>query len=168
MAVRELLPFSRSSVPILRGEHPIRTFQEEMNRMFDDFFGEPSWPTSLWRRTPEASFAVTPPLDVAENEKEFIVSAEVPGMESGDVQITMADGYVTIKGEKKQEEEEEREGYFRKERSYGSFQRVIALPDAANLDKAEAVISKGVLTIHIPKKAGAQTKERKLEIRQAA
>lgn len=169
MSVRDLLPFGSSSVPVSRGANPIVSFQDEMNKLFNDFFGDASLP-SWWRGSDagSAAFAVSPALDVAESDKEFRVTAEVPGMEIKDVQINIADGYVTIKGEKKQEEKEEREGYFRQERSYGSFQRVIALPDNANFDKADASMKNGVLTIVVPKKAGAQSKERKLEIKQAA
>jgi HSP20 family protein len=165
MSLRELLPFSGASVPVIRGGNPIATFQDEVNKLFNDFFGDvslPRWATS------EPSFSMTPAMDVIENEKNYQVVAELPGMDIRDVQLTIADGYVTLKGEKKQEEKEEREGYYRQERSYGAFQRVVALPDTANFDKAEAVMKNGILTITLPKKAGAQSKERKLEIKQAA
>lgn len=166
MTVRDLLPFGRS-VQVRRGANPIVGFQDEMNKLFSDFFGEMSLPS--WSRlNAEPAFAISPAIDVTENDKEFRVSCELPGMEPKDVQITTSEGYVTIKGEKKQEEKEEREDYFRQERSYGSFQRVVALPDNANLDKAEANFKHGVLTLSVPKKAGAQSKERKIEIKQAA
>lgn len=168
MSVRDLLPFSKTSVPVSRGVNPIVSFQDEMNKLFNDFFGEASLP-SWWRGSDNGSaFSLSPALDVSENDKEFKITAEIPGMDIKDVQINIADGYVTIKGEKKQEQKEEREGYFRQERSYGSFQRVVALPDNANFDKADASMKSGVLTIAVPKKAGAQSKERKLEIKQAA
>lgn len=166
MTVRDLLPFGKN-VPVSRGSNPIVAFQDEVNKLFNDFFGELSFPS--WSRlAAEPSFTVSPAMDVTENDKEFKVTAELPGMDVKDVQITAADGYLTIKGEKKAEKKEEREGYFRQERSYGSFQRVVALPDTANFDKAEANFKNGVLTLSIPKKAGAQSKERKIEIKQAA
>lgn len=90
MTVRDLLPFGRSSVPILRGVHPIRAFQEEMNHLFDDFFGESSWPSlpSSWlRRTPEPAFAISPPLDVAENDKAFTISTRAASGIAGFEQI---------------------------------------------------------------------------------
>lgn len=167
MTVRDLLPFGKSSVPVTRGSNPIVAFQDEVNKLFGDFFGELSLPN--WARASSGSaFAISPATDVSENDKEFKVTAELPGMDAKDVQITAADGYLTIKGEKKEEKKEEREGYFRQERSYGSFQRVIALPDIANFDKAEANFKNGVLTLAVPKKAGAQSKERKIEVKQAA
>jgi HSP20 family protein len=169
MTTRDLLPFSRTSVPVTRGANPIVAFQDEVNQLFNDFFGEvslPSWLRS--ERRGSVALTVNPAMDVTENDKEYKVTAELPGMDIKDVQITAADGYLTIKGEKKQESKEEREGYFRQERSYGSFQRVVALPDSANFDKAEANFKNGVLTLSVPKKAGAQSKERKIEIKQAA
>ncbi|MFA6920726.1 MAG: Hsp20/alpha crystallin family protein [Gallionella sp.] len=163
MTTRDLLPFGKKSVSVTKGGNPIIAFQDEVNKLFHDFFGDVSLPS--WFRNAEA---VSPAMDVAENEKEFKVTAELPGLDAKNVHITAADGYVTIKGEKKQEEKEERAGYFRQERSYGSFQRVVSLPDTANFDKAEASFKNGVLTLSIPKKAGAQSKERTIEVKQAA
>lgn len=170
MTVRELLHLGKS-VPVGRGSNPIAAFQDEMNKLFSDFFGDVSLPS--WLRRDDAAarnaiWAVNPAVDITENDKEFKITAELPGIDAKDVQISASEGYVTIKGEKKQENKEERDGYFRQERSYGSFQRVVALPENANLDKAEANYKNGVLTLCVPKKAGAQTKERKIEIRQAA
>lgn len=169
MTVRELLHLGKN-VPVSRGSNPIVAFQDEMNKLFSDFFGDISLPS--WFRGREAAgesiWAVSPAMDVVENDKEFKVTAELPGMDAKDVQINASEGYVTINGEKKQESKEEREGYFRRERSYGSFQRVVALPDTANLDKAEANFKNGVLTLSVPKKAGAQSKGRKIEVKQAA
>jgi HSP20 family protein len=167
MTVRDFLPFGKASVPVTQGANPIRTFQDEVNQLFGEFFGDLSFPH--WGRSVESlALAVRPAIDMSENEKGYSLSLELPGMEVRDVQITVADGYVTVKGEKKQEKKEEKEGYFRQERSYGAFQRVIALPENAHLDKAEAQMKNGVLAITIPKKAGAQAKERTLEIRQVA
>lgn len=165
MSIREMSHVSKNKVPVARGLNPVMAFQDEMNKLFSDFFGEMHLPA--WFRDREAA-AVSPAMDVTENDKEFKIAAELPGMDAKDVQIYTVEGYVTIKGEKKQEHKEERKGYFRQERSYGSFQRVIALPDTANLDKAEAVFKNGVLTLTIAKKPGAQSKERKIEIKQVA
>lgn len=166
MSIRELLPFGGTSVPVTHGGNPIASFQDEVNKLFHDFFGEMSFPR--WHNSSAPGLAMCPAMDVTENDKNYQVTAELPGMDIKDIQLTIADGYVTIKGEKKQEKKEDLEGYSRRERSYGSFQRVISLPDTANFDKAEAVMKNGVLTITLPKNAGAQAKERKLEIKQAA
>lgn len=166
MTVRDLLPFGKTSVPVNRGVNPIISFQEEMNRLFHDFFGEMSMPSLLRGR--ESALSIYPAVDVSENDKGFTITAELPGLDAQDIQVDAAEGYLTIKGEKRQEEKEEREGYFRQERSYGAFQRIVAMPDTAHLDKAEASYKNGVLTLSIPKKAGTQNKTHKIEIKQAA
>lgn len=155
-------------IAVRSGASPIQEFQNEMNNLFQNFFGETL--PHLWRTSETyMPFGVCPATDVAETDKEFKVTAELPGMEAKDIAVTLSEGYVTIKGKKEEEEEEERNGYFRQERSFGEFQRVIALPqNIANMEKAEANVSKGVLTVRIPKKAEAQFKTRKLDIKQAA
>ncbi len=166
MAMRTLLNISRPSVPVEKGGNPILTFQDEVNKLFSDFFGEVSAP--VWQRASQEAVVLTPAIDVSETDKEYRITTELPGLDVGDVQITAADGYVTIRGEKKAEKKEEKEGYFRRERTYGAFQRVIALPDTADLEHAEAKMDKGVLTLSIAKKAAAQSKERRIEIKKAA
>lgn len=164
MSVRDLMPFSRTSVPISRESNPMMAFQDEMNRLFSDFFGEtflPSW----WRGTIAPSLSFSPAIDISKGEKELRITAEIPGLDSKDVHISAADGYITIKGEKSQESKEEQDGYVRQERSFGSFHRTIPLPDTADTDKAEASFKNGVLTLHIPNKAGAASKQRKIEIK---
>lgn len=155
-------------VSVKKGPSPIEAFQEEVNSLFRNFFGET---LPHWYRASETfmPFGVCPATDIAETDKDIRITAEIPGLEAKDISVTVSDGYVTIKGEKKEERKEERNGFFRQERSYGEFQRVLPLPhELANTDKAEASVTKGVLTITVPKKAGAQSKSRKLEIKQAA
>lgn len=168
MPIRDLLSFNRS-IPVTRGPNPIIGFQDEMNKLFADFFGDLSFPS--WDRTAmpqEASFMVIPAIDVRESDKEIKITAELPGMELEDLHITSSESFITLRGEKKQEETKEQTGYFRQERCYGSFQRVIALPATANCDKADASFKNGVLTLSIPKKEGAHSKERTIQIKKAA
>lgn len=169
MTVRDILPFGRGQVTVNKGGNPIGIFQGEMNRLFEDFFGE-SLPAAWIGRSAVSApaFSFSPAIDVKDTEKEVKIIAELPGIDSKDVSVSVADGYVTIKGEKKLESEEKKEGYYRQERSYGSFQRVVALPENANLDKAEASVKNGVLTVSVPKKADSQGKSRTLEIKPAA
>lgn len=117
---------------------------------------------------PGAFPTASPAVDLVEHDEDFTISAEVSGLDPQDVQVMVADGYVTIKGEKKKEDREEEAEYFRQERTYGSFQRILALPNSADFDKAEASISKGILTILIPKKANVKSKERKINITETA
>jgi HSP20 family protein len=156
-------------VAVKNGASPIQAFQNEVNKLFGDFFGEtlPHW----WRASETCMpFGVCPATDIVETDKDFKVTAELPGLDAKDIAVTVSDGYVTIRGEKKEESGEEKNGYFRQERSYGEFQRIVALPPhLANMEKAEANMSKGLLTVTVPKKASTQsTATRKLEVRQAA
>lgn len=162
----------QSPVPVKKGyfdsgriSNPIVALQHEVNKLFNSFFSDAL--PSLWHSS-ERIFNISPATDVAETDKEIRVSVELPGMEAKDVSVTISHDRVTISGKKSEEKKEEKNGYFRQERSYGEFQRVIALPDTIESDKADASINKGVLTISIPKQEGAQTKSRKLDVKQAA
>jgi len=108
-----------------------------------------------------------PKVDVKDEDKDIIVSAELPGMDQKDIDVTVTNDSVRISGEKKQEEEEEKKGYYRHETSYGSFERVIDLPAEVDESKAEAEFSKGVLTIKLPKSEEAQAKHKKIKIKSA-
>jgi HSP20 family protein len=105
-------------------------------------------------------------MDVSETEKEIEITAELPGLEEKDVQLNVADNLLTIRGEKKSHREEKEKDYRLVERSYGSFQRTIELPNGVNPDSIQATISKGVLKVVVPKPAPAQTK--KIAVKTAA
>lgn len=165
MAIRNLPTANRQSSSAPARSSSFGSINDEMNELFSSFFGR-SLP-SLWNRQESLSTNVTSPaLDVSENEKEIRISAELPGIESKDVDVDIADNFITIRGEKRDERKEEKEGYYRRERSYGSFQRSVALPEYADTEKAEADMKNGVLTITVPKKQEAQKQSRKLEIKQ--
>ena len=107
-----------------------------------------------------------PSMDVVETEKEFEITAELPGLEEKDVQVNVADNVLTIKGEKKAEKEEKDKNYRMFERSYGSFYRTLDLPSGINPDNIKAALSNGVLKVTVPKPAPAQVK--KVEVKAAA
>jgi HSP20 family protein len=138
--------------------------RDEMDRMFERF--DADWPRlpSLLRRSGGVSLVV-PELDVRENGKAFVIEAELPGVEEKDVTVTLANGLLTIKGEKKDEREEKGETYYRAERSFGSFERSLRLPDTIDDSRVEARFEKGVLKITAPKRPEAVKAERKIEIR---
>ena len=166
MTIRTILPFRKSSGLTSSGD-PISTLQGEVNRLFDDFFGDlppRGWLSRNGWASP-STFAFNPSIDVKENEKEIKVIVEVPGIDAKEIHLSYADGHMTIKGEKKSEHKEEKEGYYRQECSYGSFQRVIQLPESANFDKAEANVKNGVLMVQIPKKTEPQSKAKVLEVK---
>lgn len=139
---------------------PFQSFRTEMDRLFDDFLGLPTL-----RQSFPAAQVITPALDVKETEKELVVKAELPGIDEKDVNLTLDNGILSIRGEKKSERKDERENYHLIERSYGSFQRSIRLPETIDEDKVEAHFDKGVLTITLPKRPEAVKQQKKIEIK---
>jgi HSP20 family protein len=137
-----------------------------MDRLFDSFLGGVPSLTGFGRGFPEAQ-VMTPTLDVKENEKEITVKADLPGMDEKDINLTIHNGVLSLRGEKKSEHTDERENYHVMERSYGSFQRSIRLPDTIDEDKAEARFDKGVLTITLPKRPETVSAQKKIEIKGA-
>ena len=110
---------------------------------------------------------MTPTLDVKENEKEIVVKADLPGMDEKDINLTIHNGVLSLRGEKKSEHTDQRDNYHVMERSYGSFQRSIRLPETIDEDKAEARFDKGVLTITLPKRPEMVGAQKKIEIKGA-
>jgi HSP20 family protein len=140
------------------------TMRDEMDRVFERF--EHGWPRlpTLFRR--DGAITV-PELDVRESAGAIVVEAELPGVDEKDVTVSLANGVLTIKGEKKHETEEKGENYHVTERSFGSFERAIRLPDTIDEGKVEAKFEKGVLKVTAAKKPEAVKAERKIEINKA-
>jgi HSP20 family protein len=153
--MKSLLPFGFTSD---RKElSPFTSLQREMDRLFGDFskrFDEPFTSNTF------------PKLDIAETEGEIKVTAELPGIEEKDLDVTLRNDVLTIKGEKKAEREEKEKNYHLVERSYGSFTRSIQLPPGLDANKVKASMDKGVLTVTMPKPAAAQPQ--KIDIKPAA
>ena len=142
-----------------RPTRDLTNIREEMNRLFDDFFT--GWPERR-RGLLEGEWA--PSIDVAETEEDVVVTAELPGVKQENVDITIADDVLTLKGEKKEEKEVKKKNYHRIERSYGSFQRSISLPTGVQTDKAKAKYKDGVLQVTIPKAEEAKPKQIKINV----
>jgi HSP20 family protein len=141
-----------------------QSLRSEMDRLFDNFFG--GFPSlANLRQTLPAAQGLTPALDVKETEKELVVKADLPGIDEKDIQLTIQDGVLSLRGEKKTERKDERDNYYVMERSYGSFQRSIRLPETVNDEKAEARFDKGVLTITLPKRPEMVKAQKKIEIK---
>jgi HSP20 family protein len=138
---------------------PLSHLRNQINRVFNDFFGE-SWLTP--RREMAAGF--WPQVDVTETDKEIKVSADIPGVEPKDIDVSVEDGMLIIKGEKKYEREEKEKGQYRMERSYGSFERAIELPAEVDESKAKAEFKKGVLRLTLPKRPGAPSRRKKIPV----
>lgn len=152
-----------------KSSQPIDVFdamRHEMNRLFDRFDqGFPSLPSLFGSGGSGGGFGLD--LDVRDDGKSMVIEAELPGVAEKDVSVTLANGVLTISGEKKNEREEKKDNYYLSERSYGSFRRSVRLPDTIDESKIEAKFDKGVLHITAPKKPEAATAERKIDIRGA-
>ncbi len=136
----------RAGLPAWRAEHPLRWLREEMDALFDRFFGrwpaawEPGWaPERFWD------------VDVEEADNEIVVRAEAPGFEPKDFNIHISGNTLTIRAEHKEEAEEKEEGYRRWEQRFGQFQQSIPLSTAVDTDKVEARYHSGVLEVHLPR-----------------
>ena len=140
-------------LPFRKSGHPLDGFKREMDRVFEDFF-------SGWGAR-KGEFI--PPVDVHETESDVVVTMEVPGLSANEIDISVSNDVITVRGEKKSEHEEKGGGYHVVERSYGRFQRSVPLPTAVVSDKAEAKCQDGVLTVSLPK--AEQAKARRIEIK---
>lgn len=127
-------------------------FQDEINRMFGDFFDRGT-------RNIEDAGVWLPATDVSETKDNVMVAVELPGMSKDDIKITVQDNVLTIRGEKKQEKEEKEVNYHRLERSYGFFSRSFTLPSTAKADKIKASYEHGILKVELPKAEEAKPKE---------
>lgn len=139
------------------------SLRNEMDRMFEGFFGG-SRGGGLPGLFGGAGGLMTPSIDVRESEKEIVVEAELPGMDDKDVTVSLRDGILSIKGEKKSSREETKDEVHISERTYGSFQRALRVPDTVDVERVAASFDKGVLTVTMPKNAEAASRERKIPI----
>ena len=142
---------------IVRWE-PLRelsSLQTEMNRLFNAAFDAPAGGGNGVRRW-------TPAMDVLETDEHFVLRADLPGMSESDVSIELEDNVLTLSGERKAEHEEKREGFYRVERSFGSFSRSLTLPKGIDPEGVTAGFDDGVLEVRVPKPE--QRKPRKISI----
>jgi HSP20 family protein len=164
MTERNIVSRKPSPIESRRTEDdPFITMQRRMNRLFDDFMSP--LPGLLHYEEMGASF--TPRVDMEEDEKEFRVTAELPGMDAKDIYISIQRDVLTLRGEKSSEHEEKKGQYHRIERSYGSFERQIPLGVEVDAEKVGADLKDGVLTITLPKPAGEAAKTRRIDVKGA-
>jgi HSP20 family protein len=148
----------RSLIPWRRHNGGLATIEDQMENMFQRFFGTPfGLPAEVARE--KALQPWEPRVDIEETEKELYVKADLPGVDPKDVEVTVAEGALVIKGEKKEEKEEKSKNFHRVERFVGQFYREIVLPTGVDCEKIVATNSKGVLTVTIPKKPNALPKK---------
>ena len=147
---------------------PLSALRSEMDRLFDTFLGGglPTFPSLLGSGVGRGA-TLMPRMDLRETDKEIIVEAELPGLEEKDISLTLRTGVLTILGEKKSRYDEEKEDYRMMERSYGSFQRSIRIPDTVDEDKVAARFENGILNVTLPKRPELVGSPRKIEIKKA-
>ena len=154
--------FISKNLPIKRedAKQPLQRLQSDMNRIFDRFFED-------FRMLPfqNRDLASFPRIDIKETKKEVLVSAELPGMDVKDIDISITNPILTLRGEKEQESKHEEEDYYHMERSYGSFNRSIPLPSEVESDNVKAEFKNGLLKVSMTKKPEAQQKGKKIEIK---
>lgn len=156
----------------IRRENPFSLFQQ-MDRMFDNFFEDFSWPFSrrsyrplnLLIRENEPIFR-TPLANIKDLEDHFEISAELPGLEKINIELTIKDDVMEIKGEHKEETKEEKEGQLvRREYHSSSYYRAFNLPENIDKEKIDANLDKGILTVKIPKVTPPKPEKKKIEIK---
>lgn len=171
----EIVPAGGTSVA---GWEPFESLRREVDRLFDDVAGGwgrfPSrWANEIpfpWLRPERGGEAgrellLRPAIEVAETDKEYRITAELPGLDEKDIEVLVQDDMLTIKGEKREAHEEKKEGSVVSERRYGTFQRSLRLPGGVERDKVAANMKKGVLSVVLPKSKEAQAKTRKVAIK---
>ena len=139
-------------------EYPFFTLDGDMDRFLNhlntDFFD--------FRTIPEQNHF--PKVDVTETKNEFSISAELPGMDDKDIDVTLGDGTLALKGEKKVEKEDKQGEFYSRERSYGSFQRTFKVPETIDQNKINASFNKGILTVKLPKTLESRKEVKKIPI----
>lgn len=150
---------------------PFEGLRREVDRLFDDFnmspfrlpFRRPAFDIEpFW--APESWVAV-PAVDLVERDNAFEVHADLPGLDEKNIEVKVANGVLTIKGEKEENKEEKKKDFHMRERRFGSFERALRIPESVDTDKIEAAFKKGVLTVTLPKTAEAQKPVKTIEVK---
>jgi len=154
---------------------PVESLRREIDRLFEDL-GRDFWRFPFrnsafnvgpsWQR--ELAWAAAPAVDIVDKENAYEVTAELPGMDEKNIEVRLANGDLTIRGEKRDEKEEKRKGYHLQERHFGSFERTFAVPEGVDVEKIDASFKNGVLTVKLPKKPEAIKPAKKIEVKAAA
>lgn len=165
-------PAHRTATPAAQGYTPVDQLHNEIDKLFGSFFGGAFSPWGAFTGlTPHMnaeaeSDMLIPRMDLSVSDKAYRATVELPGVAQDQVNIEVRDNMLIVEGEKKNEAEEkdEKSGYCRVERSYGSFRRAISLPEDAEIDKISATHKDGVLNIEIPRQEPEKPTARKIEV----
>lgn len=166
MSIHDLIPWMSKGRDDAGALAPFSALQAEMNRLFEDFF-EGFGPMGLAEERGSMQ-VLSPKVDVSETDAEIRVAAELPGMSDKDVDVTLSDRVLTIRGEKKSEHEDKRRNFHRVERSFGSFERSLPLPAEVDAQRVEATFENGVLSVVLPKVAPGSGKQCRISVRRGA
>jgi len=164
MALRDLTPWrSQSLREKLLEDNPFTNMHAEMDRLLSSFFDEDRWPAL------SGNHRMVVRWDVAETDDAVKITADLPGLTEKEIDVSLADGVLTIKGERKSEKEEggKDKRYHRVERSYGAFERAMSLPADVDESKVSAEFKNGVLELTLPKKPEAKKQAKKIQVKAA-
>ncbi len=178
--VKNLIPKrrKRSQLPVRVDQYPefhpdvwgqpLLELRKATDRLFDDFFRSFRWPLAerknLWGLTTDIVGTDWPRVDMSETDEEIRITAELPGVDKDNIDVSVTDDRVTIRGVKKEQEEKKERGYYKLERSYGSFQRSFYLPCEVESDRVDASFKDGILTVKLPKSAAARKRVKKIPV----
>ncbi|MGC8603073.1 MAG: Hsp20/alpha crystallin family protein [Desulfomonilaceae bacterium] len=141
-------------------DNTVVEFKKEIDDLFSKFFGSEGWfPTTYFNR------GFSPALDISETDEDIVVKVELPGVDPKEIEVSVSGTTLTVKGEKKEEHEENTESMHRIERSYGSFFRSITLPSEVNEEKTEATFKDGVLNLKLPKAQPTKKNSIKIDVK---
>ena len=181
MGKMETMPKAETKVPVavearpapmaMQAWRPFEGLGREMDRLFEDFSLNP-FRLSLRRPVfniepfwhPE-SWMTVPAVDFVETEKDYELTADLPGLDEKDVEVKIAGGVLTVKAEKEEGKEETKKDFHLRERRFGSIERALRVPEGVDTDKIEAHFKKGVLTVMLPKTAEAQKPVKRIEVK---
>ena len=145
--------------------HPLESLRRQINSLFPQLPGRKELADFEPFERLFSAWPAIPAVDLVEKAGEFVITAELPGLDEKNVEVKLSNGTLTISGEKRDEREDKEKDYYFSERRYGSFKRAFRLPEGVDTDKIAAAFEKGVLTIRLPKTAEAQKAEKKIEIK---
>lgn len=159
------LPVSaeKKMAPAAERWSPFENLRSEIDRVFNDF--TPGFFDRTLARFPNAFMRTMPAVDFVETDKAYEFTAELPGLDAKELDLTLANGILTVKGEKRESKEEKKKEYYLSERHYGSFQRSLQLPDGVDAEKIDASFVNGVLKVVLPKKPNTSKNDHKIAIR---
>jgi HSP20 family protein len=167
MAITDIIPWNRNRALATRPQDVVDPFNmlgRDINSVFGDFLVDWTRPDRRLNMIDRQMGSFMPEIDVTETDREFQVTADLPGMDEKDLEVTFIEGSLCIKGEKREEHEEEKGNMFHSERRYGTFERLIPISSDIDPNKAKASFKKGVLKITLPKTENARSNRKTIPV----